>query len=74
MYRVAILSRLANLLPRRDTATPNRFSTRANRSAVDTGGPGKAVPMPKTFNFRESCQNRTELKVVALSGAILWVS
>ena len=50
MCREAIPSRLANLHPCRDTATPKRFSTRVNNSVVGTGGPGKAVPMPKTFS------------------------
>ena len=66
--RVAILSRLADLPPCRDIRTPNPLSTRVNNSVVDTGGPGRAVTMPKTFNFRGSCQNRAEgRRVLALS-------
>src|SRR5882724_7278251 len=37
--------------------TPKRTSTRSKRSTVDTGGPGSAVPIPKTLSARESLQD-----------------
>src|SRR5258705_6310503 len=37
--------------------TPKRSSTRSKRSTVDTGGPGSAVPIPKTLSARESLQD-----------------
>jgi len=55
--RRCLLSRPASAVPRWNTWTSNRFSIRVNSCAVETGGPGKAVAMPRTFSFRSSYQN-----------------